>query len=111
MRMPGFEGMCACVVVGACFRLCSERRWVELDEHTGILVIWTQRPPKGLVYKIEVRWEECKQGSRASMIVVMLAARFHKVLDTMPHGDDWYVRTTTVYNNTESMCSHSRRTN
>ena len=29
------------------------RRWVELDEHTGVLVILTQRPPKGLVYNIE----------------------------------------------------------
>ncbi|CAJ1447719.1 unnamed protein product, partial [Effrenium voratum] len=29
------------------------RRWVELDEHTEILVIWTQKPPPSLVYKIE----------------------------------------------------------
>lgn len=29
------------------------RRYLELDEHTGTLVIWNQRPPLSLVYKIE----------------------------------------------------------
>ena len=28
---------------------------MELDEHTEILVIWTQKPPPSLVYKIEAR--------------------------------------------------------
>ena len=56
--MPVFVCMRA-MSAGTCYRLCCARRWVELDEHTGILVIWTQRPPKGLVYKIEVRSEKC----------------------------------------------------
>eukprot|EP00434_Breviolum_minutum_P037220 symbB.v1.2.032996.t1/scaffold4036.1/size45792/2 len=28
-------------------------RYLELDEHTGTLVVWNQRPPESLVYKIE----------------------------------------------------------
>ncbi|CAE7214447.1 unnamed protein product [Symbiodinium sp. CCMP2592] len=51
------------------------RRWVELDEHTGVLVIWTQRPPKGLVYKIEElharkTWSLCNRGKQDKAIPI-----------------------------------------
>mmetsp|Transcript_16802 Transcript_16802/g.39890 ORF Transcript_16802/g.39890 Transcript_16802/m.39890 type:complete len:195 (-) Transcript_16802:82-666(-) len=51
------------------------RRFVELDEHTGMLVLWTHRPPKNLVYKIEElharrQWSLCGQTDQDKAIPI-----------------------------------------
>lgn len=48
------------------------RRYLELDEHTGTLVVWNQRPPESLVYKIEdfcVQWKSVSQRSAHTLIL------------------------------------------
>ena len=63
------------VLLAACALPCIApfaRRYLELDEHTGTLVVWNQRPPESLVYKIEdfcVQWKSVSQRSAHTLIL------------------------------------------